>query len=86
MTIKGLFGSSRQVSFGFSKVLGADVLSRTRCSPSENTVSPSRIGPGGASEYKTSGAPKMTATASPIDHSGGSELWVGSDLDDTRVS
>lgn len=75
MTIKGLFGSSRQVSFGFSAVPVTDGLSRTCCSPSEKTVSPSRIGPGGASEYKTSGAPKMTATANPIDHSGGSELW-----------
>ena len=75
MTIKGLLGSSRQVSSGFSAVPVTEVLSRTRCSPSENTVSPSRIGPGGASEYSTSGAPKMMATANPIDHSGGSELW-----------
>ena len=76
MTIMGLFGSSKQVSFGFRRVLLMDVLSRTRCSPSENTVSPSRIGPDGANEYSTSGAPKMMETANPIDHSGGSELWA----------
>lgn len=70
--ISGLFGSSRQVS---SDLFRAGVANRACCCPSEKTVSPSRIGPGGASEYKTSGAPNMTATANPIDHSGGSELW-----------
>jgi len=49
-------------------------------------VSPSRSGPVGASEYNRRGAPKIMATASPIDQSGGSVGLVLSEVDGSLIS
>jgi len=80
MTMRGLSGSSKQVSstpFGLSAVVFS---MRTCCCPEENTVSPSRRGPVGASEYNARGAVRIMAATIPIDQSGGSVcLWSGTE-------
>ena len=49
-------------------------------------MSPVRSGPDGASEYKIKGAARMTRTASPIDHSGGSDCTSSSESHKSPIS
>ena len=79
--IRGLSGSNTQVSAVWPIVASVGLLIRTRCSPFEKTVSPSRSGPIGASEYNTRGAIKIMAAAIPIDHRGGS-VWSWSGMEE----